>query len=32
VFTLRNGRIVAVEEPADVRELVTEFRRTKAHS
>ena len=30
VFTFRNGRIVAFEEPADVSELVTEFRRAQA--
>jgi hypothetical protein len=29
-FTFRNGRIVSVEEPADVSELVAEFRRSKA--
>ena len=29
VFTLRNGRIVAFEEPADVSALVDEYR--KAH-
>ena len=29
VFTFRNGRIVSVEEPADVTELVAEFRRSK---
>ena len=32
VFTLRNGRIVAFEEPADVSELVAEFRRSQAHA
>jgi hypothetical protein len=32
VFTLRNGRIVAFEEPADVSQLVTEFRRSQAHA
>ena len=31
VFTFRNGRIVAFEEPADVSELVAEFRRSPAH-
>jgi uncharacterized protein len=31
VFTFRNGRIVAFEEPADVSELVEEFRRSHAH-
>jgi ketosteroid isomerase-like protein len=30
VFTFRNGRIVAFEEPADVSELVREFRRSQA--
>ena len=30
VFTFRNGRIVAFEEPADVSELVAEFRRSQA--
>ena len=30
VFTFRNGRIVAFEEPADVSALVTEFRRSQA--
>jgi len=30
VFTLRNGRIVAFEEPADVSQLVAEFRRSQA--
>jgi ketosteroid isomerase-like protein len=30
VFTFRNGRIVAFEEPADVSELVTEFRRSRS--
>ena len=29
VFTFRNGRIVAFEEPADVSELVMEFRRSR---
>jgi hypothetical protein len=29
-FTVRNGRIVSVEEPAGVSELVAEFRRSKA--
>ncbi len=32
VFTFRNGRIVAFEEPADVSELVREFRRSQAHA
>ena len=32
VFTFRNGRIVAFEEPADVSELVTEFRRSQAYT
>lgn len=32
VFTFRNGRVVAFEEPADVNELVTEFRRAQAHA
>ena len=32
VFTFRNGRIVAFEEPADVGELVAEFRRWQAHT
>ena len=32
VFTLRNGRIVAFEEPADVSELVAEFRRSRARA
>lgn len=32
VFTFENGKIVAFEEPADVSELVTEFRRSKAHA
>ena len=32
VFTFRNGRIVAFEEPADVSELVAEFRRSQAHA
>ena len=32
VFTFRNGRIVAFEEPADVSELVTEFRRSQARA
>ena len=31
VFTFRDGRIVAFEEPADVSELVAEFRRSQAH-
>jgi ketosteroid isomerase-like protein len=30
VFTFWNGRIVAFEEPADVSELVREFRRSQA--
>jgi len=30
VFTFRNGKIVAFEEPADVSELVREFRRSQA--
>ena len=29
VFTFRNGKIVAFEEPADVTELVAEFRRSR---
>jgi hypothetical protein len=32
VFTFRNGRIVAFEEPADVSELAAEFRRSRAHA
>jgi ketosteroid isomerase-like protein len=32
VFTFRNGRIVAFEEPADVSELVAEFRRSQTHA
>ena len=32
VFTFRNGRIVAFEEPADVSQLVTEFRRSRTHA
>ena len=32
VFTFQNGRIVSVEEPADVTELVAEFRRSQAHA
>jgi ketosteroid isomerase-like protein len=32
VFTFRNGRIVAFEEPADVSELVTEFLRSQVHA
>ena len=32
VFTFRNGRIVAFEEPADVSELVAEFRRSQAQT
>ena len=31
VFTFRNGRIAAFEEPADVSELVAEFRRPQTH-
>ena len=30
VFTFRNGKIVAFEEPADVSELVREFRQARA--
>jgi ketosteroid isomerase-like protein len=30
VFTFRNGKIVAFEEPADVSALVTEFHRSQA--
>ena len=30
VFTFRNGKIAAFEEPADVSALVTEFRRSQA--
>jgi ketosteroid isomerase-like protein len=30
VFTFRNGRIAAFEEPADVSELAAEFRRSRA--
>ena len=30
VFTFRDGKIVAFEEPADVGELVAEFRRSRA--
>lgn len=30
VFTFRHGKIVAFEEPADVSELVREFRRSQA--
>ena len=30
VFTIRNGRIVAFEEPADVSALVDEFRKAQA--
>ena len=29
VFTFRNGKVVAFEEPADVSELVAEFRRAQ---
>ena len=32
VFTFSNGKIVAFEEPADVSELVMEFRRAQAHA
>jgi ketosteroid isomerase-like protein len=32
VFTFRNGKIVSFEEPADVSELVAEFRRSRAHA
>ena len=32
VFTFRNSRIVALEEPADVSELVAEFRRVQARA
>jgi ketosteroid isomerase-like protein len=32
VFTFRNDKIVAFEEPADVSQLVAEFRRTQAHA
>ena len=32
VFTFTNGRIVAFEEPADVSELVAEFRRSQTHA
>ena len=32
VFTFRNGRIAAFEEPADVSELVAEFRRSRTHA
>jgi ketosteroid isomerase-like protein len=32
VFTFTNGRISAFEEPADVSELVREFRRSQAHA
>jgi ketosteroid isomerase-like protein len=32
VFTFRSGRIVAFEEPADVGELVAEFRRAQARA
>ena len=31
VFTLRDGKIVAFEEPADVSELVAEYRRSQTH-
>ena len=30
IFTIRNGRIVAFEEPADVSALVDEFRKASA--
>ena len=30
VFTFRNGKVVAFEEPADVSELAAEFRRSRA--
>jgi uncharacterized protein len=32
VFTFRNGKVVAFEEPADVSQLVAEFRRSQAHA
>jgi len=32
VFTFKNGKIVAFEEPADVSALVAEFRRSRAHA
>jgi uncharacterized protein len=32
VFTFRNGMIAAFEEPADVSELVAEFRRSQTHA
>jgi ketosteroid isomerase-like protein len=32
VFKFRNGRIVQFEEPADVSELVAEFRRSQTHA
>jgi ketosteroid isomerase-like protein len=32
VFTFRGGKIVAFEEPADVSELVAEFRRSQTHA
>ena len=32
IFTFRNGRIVAFEEPADVSELAAEFRRSRAQA
>jgi ketosteroid isomerase-like protein len=32
VFTFRNDKIVAFEEPADVSELVAEFRQSRAHA
>ena len=30
-FTFHNGRIVSFEEPADISELVAEFRRSQTH-
>jgi ketosteroid isomerase-like protein len=32
VFTFRNGKVVAFEEPADVTQLVREFRQSQAHA
>lgn len=32
VFTFRNGRVAAFEEPADVTDLVAEFRRAQSHA
>lgn len=32
VFTFRNGKIATFEEPADVSELVAEFRRSQTHT